>query len=240
MRPTRVRGPHPHRVIGAVSARMLAGETTPGPGAGQRPSPWWVLAMPAASDRTVGVVPVAEAARWRAVSVRTGPAPTMLEDDTAVECGIGGVAATRFSEMRANARPARKAGPIVRPPRFRPAWADEGAHRRALNRPDGLLVAKWGGRAYGAMTNQRNDRRSPLPSQQSWKCPLTCGSGARGGIRTLDLPITSRKPSSSVCRPDPFWLLTSAGSSVECVPDRWRYGRGNDCQTARPAKPPDP
>ena len=29
-------------------------------------------------------------------------------------------------------------------------------------------------------------------------------------------------------RPDRFWLLTSAGSSVECVSDLWRYGRGND------------
>jgi hypothetical protein len=121
---------------------MLAGETTPGPelvagiilvGAGHAGGVGW---------HGWGVVPVAEAPRWRAVSIRTGPAPTMLEDDTAVECGIGGVAATWFSEMRANARPARKAGPIVRPPRFRPAWADEGAHRRALNRPDGLLVAK--------------------------------------------------------------------------------------------------
>jgi hypothetical protein len=37
----------------------------------------------------------------------------MLEDGTAVECGIGGVAATWFSEMRANARPARRAGPIA-------------------------------------------------------------------------------------------------------------------------------
>jgi hypothetical protein len=34
--------------------------------------------------------------------------------------------------------------------------------------------------------------------------------------------------SSSVCRPDPFWLLTSAGSSVECVPDLPSYGRRND------------
>jgi hypothetical protein len=38
----------------------------------------------------------------------------------------GGEAASWFSEMRAIARPARRAGPIVRPPRFRPEWADEG------------------------------------------------------------------------------------------------------------------
>src|SRR5918995_876111 len=41
--------------------------------------------------------------------------------------------------MRANARPARRAGPIVRPPPFRPEWADEGGHRRAMNRSGGLL-----------------------------------------------------------------------------------------------------
>src|SRR5215218_412985 len=35
-------------------------------------------------------------------------------------------------------------------------------------------------------------------------------------------------PSSSVCRPDPSWLLRSAGSSAECVPDLPCYGWGND------------
>ena len=38
---------------------------------------------------------------------------------------------------------------------------------------------------------QRNDRLSPLDSQQRQKHRLTCGFGARGGIRTLD-PTTSR------------------------------------------------
>jgi hypothetical protein len=42
------------------------------------------------------------------------------------------------------------------------------------------------------MTNQRNDRRLPLPGQHYTKCLLTCGFGARGEIRTLDLPITRR------------------------------------------------
>jgi hypothetical protein len=42
------------------------------------------------------------------------------------QCENGDAAASWFSEMRANARPARRAGPIVRPPRFRPEWADEG------------------------------------------------------------------------------------------------------------------
>jgi hypothetical protein len=48
----------------------------------------------------------------------------------------------------------------------------------------------------------------------------------------LNRPATFRlrveEPSSSVCRPGPFWLLRSAGSSVECVPDLPSYGRGND------------
>jgi hypothetical protein len=38
----------------------------------------------------------------------------------------GGVAASCFSETRASARLARRAGPIAHPPRFRPEWADEG------------------------------------------------------------------------------------------------------------------
>jgi hypothetical protein len=41
---------------------------------------------------------------------------------------------------------------------------------------------------------QRNDRLVPPRSRQRQRCPLTCGFGARGGIRTLDLPITSRFP----------------------------------------------
>jgi hypothetical protein len=32
----------------------------------------------------------------------------------------------------------------------------------------------------------------PPRSRQCWKHPLTCGFGARGRIRTDDLPITSR------------------------------------------------
>jgi hypothetical protein len=38
----------------------------------------------------------------------------------------GGEAASGFLGLRANARPARGAGLIVRPPLFRPEWADEG------------------------------------------------------------------------------------------------------------------
>src|SRR5215207_11435128 len=49
-----------------------------------------------------------------------------VAENVSLKSGNGGVAADWFSEMRAIARPARRAGPIVRPPRFRPEWADEG------------------------------------------------------------------------------------------------------------------
>src|SRR5688572_12848456 len=42
------------------------------------------------------------------------------------EYGNGGIAASWFSLIARAARPARRAGPIVRPPLFRPEWADEG------------------------------------------------------------------------------------------------------------------
>jgi hypothetical protein len=67
------------------------------------------------------------------------------------KCGNGGAAATWFSGMRANARPARRAGPIVRLPQFRSSGPTKEAHRRALNRSDGLLRSVAGGRACGAM-----------------------------------------------------------------------------------------
>jgi hypothetical protein len=41
------------------------------------------------------------------------------------------------------------------------------------------------------------------------------------------------KPSSSRCRPGPFWLLRSAGSSAEYAPDLSCYGRGNDQENDR-------
>jgi hypothetical protein len=89
-------------------------------------------------------------------------------------------------------------------------------------------TAQWGGGRHTYCSEagrarlrrdptQRNDRLLQLRSQQCEKWPLTCGFGARGGIRTLDLPIRVGKPSSSRCRPGPFWLLTSAGSSSQCV-----------------------
>jgi hypothetical protein len=76
--------------------------------------------------------------------------------------------------------------------------------------------------------NQRNDHLLPTRSRQDPIWPLTCGYGARGGIRTSTFRLRVEEPSSSRYQPDPFWLLTSAGSSVECVPDLSCYGWGND------------
>ena len=39
---------------------------------------------------------------------------------------------------------------------------------------------------------------------------------------------------SSRCQPRPFWLLASAGWSIQCVPDLPRYGRRNDQENDRP------
>ena len=66
------------------------------------------------------------------------------------------------------------------------------AHRRALNRSGGLLRSVAGQARLRRDPTQRNDRRLPLRSQQCQKLPLPCGFGARGRIRTCDLPITRR------------------------------------------------
>ena len=139
MRPTRVRGPHPHRVIrGRVGAQdcwrddhrtrsWSAGTTLVGAchAGGVGSHGWGSFLWP-------------RRPRWQAVSIRTGPAPTMLGcAGTAVECGIGGVAATWFSGMRANARPARRAGPSSALHDFARRGPTKEAHRRAMNRSDG-------------------------------------------------------------------------------------------------------
>jgi hypothetical protein len=69
-----------------------------------------------------------------------------------------------IARIAREARPARRAGPIVRPPRFRPEWADEGGPSTGPQSASRLLVAKWGGRASGAMIRPRNDRRLPPSS----------------------------------------------------------------------------
>jgi hypothetical protein len=94
---------------------------------------------------------------------------------------FGGCAKPRSTHM---------ADSIVRTPRFRWSSVDKEAHRRVLNSPDGLRRSEAGRAAWSAWSIQRNDRLSPPRSQQHQKWPLTCGNGARGRIRTDDLPIT--------------------------------------------------
>ena len=57
--------------------------------------------------------------------------------------------------------------------------------------------------------------------------------GRRCGLAWIYIRLRVEEPSSSRCRPDPFWLLTSAGSSSQCVPDLPCYGRGNDQENDR-------
>jgi hypothetical protein len=62
--------------------------------------------------------------------------------------------------------------------------------------PCGTLAVATGivsGGCANERSEERNDRLLPPLGQEHQKCPLTCRFGARGGIRTLDLPITSRK-----------------------------------------------
>jgi hypothetical protein len=138
-----------------------------------------------------------------------------------------------FLLLRANARPARRPAESSALHYFARSGPTKEAHRRALNRPDGLLLAKWGGRAYGAMTNQRNDHPLPPYSQHSKKCPLTCGFGARGGIRTLDLPITSRTETLQLDPPSTI-LAAQVQDPLHPVRSRsawsWRLGCQRGCQ----------
>jgi hypothetical protein len=85
--------------------------------------------------------------------------------------------------------------------------------------------------------------RTRLPSAMRLRLRLR----GRRGVPDMELePTTFRirvaAHPSSVCQPGRFWLLTSAESSVECGPDRWRYDRENDQpthgRTTRPADPP--
>jgi hypothetical protein len=117
---------------------------------------------------------------------------------------VGGTTYTGFTAIPSSFR--------FRPPgrRRTPTWRSGG---RVFRRP----VTRKGYQRGKQRERQNRSRRT-----------LTWRFGARGRIRTDDLRLRVEEPSSSRCRPDPSWLLTSAGSSIECVPDLWRYGRRND------------
>jgi hypothetical protein len=93
-----------------VSALKMAGETTTGPELVSRHHPGRGCHAGSVGSHGWGVVPVAEAARWRAVSIRRGPAPTMP--------GCAGTAVEMWDWRRSrnlvsgNTRPARGAGPL--------------------------------------------------------------------------------------------------------------------------------
>ena len=87
----------------------------------------------------------------------------------------------------------RSTSPLGRAPTFhtaflRPASEPGPAGRRAAH----LRSEAGRARLRRDDPTQRNDRLLPPRSQQCQRCPLTCGFGARGGIRTDDLPITRR------------------------------------------------
>ena len=77
----------------------------------------------------------------------------------------------------------------------------------------------------GPASHTRDDKADSKASE-SPAGRLTCSTGARGRIRTDDVPTTSRNATVQQVPARPVWLLTSAGSSVACCPDMRRYGRG--------------
>ena len=92
-----------------------------------------------------------------------------------VKCRDGGAAASWFSEMRANARPARRAGPIVRLPLLARRGPTKEAHRRALNRVDGLQrsVAGQGHARFLRVTLPRERPDLLKRAVAGSHCPLT-------------------------------------------------------------------
>src|SRR5215218_6792497 len=111
-----------------------------------------------------------------------------------MKCGNGGVAATWFSECaRMRAQPAGPAESSALHD-FARSGPTKDAHRRALDWPDGLLRSEAGrGCACGAMVQPKGMTACRCCAVNNAKIPLTWGFGARGGIRSLDLPITRRQ-----------------------------------------------
>jgi hypothetical protein len=83
----------------------------------------------------------------------------------------------------------------------------------------------------GGKQGERQDHRTPA---------LTCGLEPEVGFEPTTFRLRVEEPSSSRYRPDPSWLLTSAGSSVECAPDLPSYGRGNDRENDQDASAGSP
>ena len=146
--------------------------------------------------------------RTRQAETRRHPAPS--PGATTAACPVAVALAVALPSRPAVPAPSRRwavsvrsAGPALPPGFMLPECAYSSIERsrarpvtRASYGPRGgrhTYVAKRGGaRLRRDDPTQRNDRLLPLRTQRCQKRPVTCGFGARGGIRTLELPITSR------------------------------------------------
>jgi hypothetical protein len=63
---------------------------------------------------------------------------------------------------------------------------------------------------------------------------LTCSFEPEVGFEPTTFRLRVETHASSRCWPGRFWLLTSAGSSSQFVPDLPGYSRGNDQENAGP------
>jgi hypothetical protein len=95
--------------------------------------------------------------------------------------------------------------------------------------PSGGRARRGRGQRVGLVKLASESTQSLTVDKQGEHCnALTCAFEPEVGFEPTTFRLRVEEPSSSRCRPDPFWLLTSAGSSVECVPDLPSYGRRND------------
>jgi hypothetical protein len=101
------------------------------------------------------------------------------------------------SLSRANARPARRAGPIVRPPLFRPEWADEGGQAaRSWRTTPGVATSGQLGLPPKATQPRVRPRRgtTPLPEAHGCGCQQShLAQLARPEVE-LGLPGLLRRP----------------------------------------------
>jgi hypothetical protein len=97
------------------------------------------------------------------------------------------------------------------------------------DQPDGFLRSE-AGRASRGQSHTKDDQRGKQDERQNHRTrALTCRFWSpRSDSNRRPSDYESDAPSSSRCYRGRSWLLTSAGSSVECVPDLPSHGRGND------------
>jgi hypothetical protein len=131
--------------------------------------------------------------------------------------------------------PPTRPGPRLGPQRAR---ARGGCLLRSARRGS---CPTWTRPASRAGQSGRRTTQSLTLAKQGEHCnALTCAFEPEVGFEPTTFRSRVEEPSSSVCRPDPFWLLTSGGSSVEFVPDLPCYGRGNDQENDQDASVASP